>query len=261
MDRRERRLAAKSAKRVVATGLDPSALNPFIMVELVHQLHERLEQAKRNGNVDGLFEYLTSKIDLTLAGMNDIPIACGKGCSHCCNIWVSVTAPEALYIAKRLPSSATANVEAAHEATRAFSHDERINHPFPCPLLHEDNTCSVYSIRPLFCRLAASGDAEVCRRSYLNFTDEDIPTPAMYLFGREAYSPALAVALKAARRPHLCYEMNSALHRCLTTPNAEEQWLSGVDIFSGVLWQGYDTMELPANQYLYDLAFPRKQSY
>jgi hypothetical protein len=195
-----------------------------------------------------------SKIDLTLRDMHDVPVACGKGCSHCCNIWVSITAPEVLYIAKRLPDGSAGRVLDAHNATKEFSHEERPYHTYPCPQLNA-NLCSIYESRPLFCRLAASMDAEICRRSYTNITDEDIPTPAMYIFGREAYATALAVALKGANLPHLCYELNSALNRCLTTPDAEAKWLSGEDIFSDVLREGSDPLDTMPNQYLYRKVF------
>jgi Fe-S-cluster containining protein len=256
MNRNERRLAEKEAKQSVAAGLDPSGLNPQVMVELVQQIFKRLEQSKRSKSIDAPVDYLLSKIDLTLGGMYDVPAACSKGCSHCCNIWVSVTAPEVLYIAKRIQTDAKLRVGEAHQATGQFSHADRPQHPFPCPHLR-DNLCSIYEHRPLFCRLAASGDADICRRSYSNETDEFIPTPAMFIFGREAYSTALAVALGGASLPHLCYEFNSALQRAITTPDAEARWLAGEDIFSGVLSEGSDPLDSIPNRYLYQMAFAR----
>lgn len=257
LSRTERRLAQKEAKASVANGLDPSRLDPYVVIELARQIYDRIEHGKRNGTIDPPVQYLLSKIDLTLNGMRDVPIACGKGCSHCCNVWVSVTAPEALFIAKRLivaENSVTSNVREAHLATKDFSHSERPNHPTPCPLLR-NNLCSIYENRPLFCRLAASGDSEICRRSYTNITDENIPTPVMFIFGREAYSLALAAALKRSGLPHLCYEFNSALDRSMTLPNAERQWLDGTDIFNGILGENSDPFDLPQNRMLYDAAF------
>lgn len=255
LNRNERRIAQREAKSKVARGLDPSQLDPYIVIELAQQIYRRIETARNSRNIDAPVEYLLSKIDLTLDGMRDVEVACGKGCSHCCNVWVSVTAPEALFIAKQVANGATTHaVTAAHLATKDFSHSERPNHPVPCPLL-KDNLCSVYDIRPLFCRLAASGDAEICRRAYNNITDENIPTPAMYIFGRETYSLALAAALKRAGLPHVCYEFNSALHRALTVPNAEREWLSGVDIFEEVLKENNDPFDIPLNQMLYEAAF------
>ncbi len=255
MNRNERRRAVKEAKRAVAAGLDPSNNDQYKMAELVGQIHSRLENAKRLGNVDAPVQYLLSKIDLTVKGMADVPIACGKGCSHCCNIWVSATAPEALYIAKRLSAEAIERVSVAHEATKVFSHAERPFHPYPCPMLVDD-LCTVYAERPLFCRLAASGDAEICRRSYHNITDEQIPTPVMYLFGRETYSTALMVALAGSGLPHVCYEFNGALQRCLTTPDAESKWLGGEDIFAGVARDTLDdALDSPPNKMLYEMVF------
>jgi hypothetical protein len=54
MSRNERRVAEKGARQSVAKGLDPSNLDEYVMVELVRQVHERLEQAKRQGVIDAL---------------------------------------------------------------------------------------------------------------------------------------------------------------------------------------------------------------
>lgn len=256
MNRIERRIAEKAAKQSVASGLDPSALNAQVMVELVQQIFKRLKQSMRTKNIDAPMDYLMSKIDLTISGMRDVPAACSKGCSHCCSIWVSVTAPEVLYIAKRIQLDAKTRVAEAHQATGEFSHAERPQHPYPCPHLRE-NLCSIYAHRPLFCRLAASGDANICRRSYSNETDEPIPTPAMFIFGREAYSTALAVALGGASLPHFFYEFNSALDRAIATPDAEARWLAGEDIFSGVLSEGSDLLDSTPSRYLFEMAFGR----
>lgn len=256
MNRNERRLAKKGAPKSVAAGIDPSDLNEHVMSELARQIHARLDRAKQSLSIDATVDYILSKIDLTIKGMSDVPIACGKGCSHCCNIWVSATAPEVIYIAKRLPALVHDRVREANEFTKTFSHEQRPFHPNPCPML-QNNECSIYQYRPLFCRLAASGDAEICRRSYTNITDEDIPTPMMYLVGRDAYSTALAVALKAAGLPYLCYEFNSALSIALTTPDAERAWLTGNDIFAAAVKQddAVPFEDSPGLRMLYDLAF------
>lgn len=256
MDRNQRRLAKKQAPKAVAAGIDPSALNEFIVAELAQRIHAHLGRAKKSFSVDATIDYLFSKIDLTVKGMADIPIACRKGCSHCCNIWVSATALEVLFLAKRLSSEAAGRVRDANEITKEFSHEQRPFHPHACPLLQSDE-CSVYQDRPLFCRLAASADAEICSRSYTNVTDEGIPTPMMYIVGRDAYSTALSVALKAAGLPHICYELNSALHIALNTPDAEKAWLSGNDIFAAALTQedAVPFEESPGHTTLYEMAF------
>ncbi len=256
MDRNQRRLAKKQAPKAVAGGIDPSALNEFIVAELARQIHGHLGRAKQSFSVDETLEYLFSKIDLTVKGMADIPIACGRGCSHCCNIWVSATAPEVLFLAKRLSSRVGARVREAHEITKSFSHEQRPYNPHPCPLLEADK-CSVYQDRPLFCRLASSADAEICRRSYTNLTDENIPTPMMYIVGRDAYSTALSVALKGAGLSHVCYELNSALQLALNTPDAERAWLSGEDIFAAALTQedAVPFEESPGHAMLYEMVF------
>jgi hypothetical protein len=105
------------------------------MSELAQQIHARLDQAKQSRSVDARVDYLLSKIDPPIKRMSDVPVACRKGCSHCCNIWVSATALEVLYIAKRLLAQAADRVRDANEFTKAFSHEQRPFHLNPCPSL------------------------------------------------------------------------------------------------------------------------------
>ncbi|WP_083843140.1 hypothetical protein [Bradyrhizobium sp. WSM471] len=79
----------------------------------------------------------------------------------------------------------------------------------------------------------------------------------MYIVGRDAYSTALSVALKGAGLSHICYELNSALHIALNTPDAERAWLSGEDIFAAALTQedAVPFEESPGHTMLYEMVF------
>jgi hypothetical protein len=139
--------------------------------------------------------------------------------------------------------------------TKEFDFDARPEHPYPCPLLEQD-ICSIYDKRPTACRLAASADASICARSYRNLTNEDIPTPALYLATRSVYAIALAVALKRSNLPHDAYELNSGLIRALDVVDAERAWLSGDDIFSDVLRDPEPAIfAQPGTQMLFKQAF------
>lgn len=192
--------------------------------------------------------------------MKDVPVACGKGCSHCCYVWVSVSAPEVLFIAKRLRRRPDAQairdkVVAAHLSTKDFGFEVRDEHPSPCPLL-VNNLCSIYDIRPKACRLAPSGDAEVCARSYHNLSHEDIPMPMMHLMSRSYYGIALAAALKHSNLPHVSLEFNGALSRAFEIADAEARWLNGENIFDGVLCDPNDLLATDQQaRMLYEHAF------
>lgn len=186
MINRADRRQTKEDEKLLARGIDPEKFDdPGPTAAMARQLYALLERAKKDGTIDPPISFLYSKVDATIRGLRDIPIACRKGCSHCCNIWVSATGPEVLFIAKRIrdrPGVAEV-VRSAHMQTKDFSFDVRDQHPHPCPLLSDD-LCSIYDIRPVACRLAASANAEICARSYLNITNEDIPAPLMHLSAR-----------------------------------------------------------------------------
>jgi Fe-S-cluster containining protein len=237
MNRADRRRQAKDDERLLARGIDPESQGPQQTAAMARQLHALFERAKRERSIDPPVQYLHSRMDATQQGLNDIQVACKKGCAHCCHIWVSVTIPEVLFVAKALRrrnNSATADkVKAAHLATGPFDFVARGAHPHACPLLEED-LCSVYPIRPRACRFAASFDAEICARSYRQSANEDIPTPTGSVLARNGYAMALAIALKHAQLPHHLYEFHVALARAMEIDDAERQWLAGVDVFADV---------------------------
>ena len=68
---------------------------------MARHLHALFEKAKRVGDIDPPVEFLHEKVTQSLAAV-PIPVACGRGCTHCCNGWLSVTAPEILSAAKRI---------------------------------------------------------------------------------------------------------------------------------------------------------------
>jgi Fe-S-cluster containining protein len=200
---------------------------------------------------------LHNTVNATLHGLSDIAVACKKGCSHCCHIWVSVSAPEALFTAKIVKQRGDAAVEKvrlAHQQTKDYDFDTRDQHPYPCPLL-EDDLCSIYDARPNACRLAASGDAEICARTYHNITNEDVPTPVMYLGSRSVYGIAMAAGLRKAGLPYHGYEFNASLLRALETDQAEQRWLAGEDLFADIHRDPVDIFAHPQAQRLYEHAF------
>lgn len=257
MGEAKRRKAEIEALKRLGPRVDPTSRDPEPTAVMARNLYAMLEEAKQEGNIDPPVHFVCEKLDSTIHAFGKLPIACKKGCSHCCYIWVSATAPELLSIAKIIKAcgdQAVAKVRAAHEMTKQFDFDSRANHPHACPML-EDNVCSIYEFRPKACRLAASGDAEICRRSYHNLTNEDIPTPALNLMARSVYAVAFAVALKRANLPYAAYEFNSGLTRALDVPDAEKKWLGGENIFSDILHDPVDIFAEPSTQMMFKHAF------
>ncbi len=245
-------------------GVDPEAAirDPSAIIALARRLHRHFEQAKTTQNLSDAVRYFYQKIDATSHELRNIPIACGQGCSHCCIIWVGVSAPEAIHAARLVAAmggSAIAKVRAANEFTKQFAFEERDQHPHDCPMLH-NNSCTIYEHRPQACRQAVSGDAQICARSYRKLTKEGIPTPALYLRSRATYAMALYAALAQSSLDSVSYEFNAAMVRVLDTPDAERRWLAGEDIFAGVLREQDSPPELERRiAFIRDQAFARQR--
>lgn len=242
----------------LAYGINPASSDPAIPVAITRKLGSLFDEAKRTGNVDPAVTLLHTTVNATVRALSDIPIACKKGCSHCCHTWVSVSAPEALFTAKIVKQRGDAAIEkvrSAYAHTKEYDFESREQHPYPCPLLEED-LCSIYDARPKVCRLAASADAAICARTFHNITTENVPIPMMYLVGRAAYAMVVAAALQHAGLPHHAYEFNAALSRALETDQAEQRWLAGDDIFADVRRDPADALSNPQAQQLYRHAFP-----
>lgn len=251
--------AQSQDKSRLAYGINPESSDPAVPVAITRELGSLFDVAKRTGNIDPAVTLLYTTVNATVRGLSDIPIACKKGCSHCCHTWVSVSAPEALYIAKIVKQRGDAAIEkvrSAYAHTKEYDFESRDQHPHPCPLLDED-VCSIYDARPKVCRLAASVDAAICARTYHNITNENVPTPMMYPVGRAAYAMVMATGLQHAGLPHHAYEFNAALSRALETDQAEQRWLAGDDIFADVHRDPEDVLSNPQAQLLNRYAFPR----
>ena len=248
---------SKQDEKDLVRGIKPESTNPEPTAAMARLLHTMFERAKQDRNIDPPVKFLQSKVDATVQGFGRLPIACKKGCSHCCYIWVSASAPEVLFISKIVQlrgKLAIDRVRAAYQHTKDYDFDTRDQHPHPCPLLEQD-TCSIYDSRPKACRLAASYDAAICARAYHNLSNEHIPTPALHLLSRTVYSVAMAAALRKANLPYHAYELNAALIRAIDTDNAERTWLSGHDIFSDVMRESGDIFSEAQAQMIYEHAF------
>lgn len=253
---------SQNDEKRVAGGIDLKSSDPEPVAAMARRLHAMFETAKQDRNVDPPVKYLHAKVEQTIRDCGEVfggvALACKKGCSHCCRVWISATAPEVLSIAKVVKSRGGAVVDrlmAAHSQTKDHDFVARSRHPYPCPMLEQD-ICSIYESRPQPCRLAVSGDAQICERVFRNLSSEAIPIPRVYLMGKSVYSIALAIALKRSHLPHQGYELNAALVRALDTEDAERAWLSGQDIFSGVMRDPVDVLASSRDaQMMFERAF------
>ena len=85
--------------------------------------------------------------------------ACKKGCSHCCNIALTLTQGEADAIGRAIGREVVQMPEASEESMWKGVNSRIEYKGVPCPFL-VDHKCSIYAIRPVACRAHHSLDID-----------------------------------------------------------------------------------------------------
>ena len=237
MNRAERRRQLKEDDKRIARGFDARQPAGGQIVALMRALDARLQLGLQRRSVSPLMEFVYSSIESGSRLIRDAPLACGRGCSHCCHSWVDASPAEVLFAVKTMPPAqrqrSAEAVGATCERTSGQSFDQRSAMVTPCPML-VDHACSIYAARPIVCRSAASADAEACRRSYLDLSGEGIPVPTVWRSLGQAYAAALEGAILHAGLVPAAREWNESLRIALADSNAEARWLAGEDVFNGL---------------------------
>jgi Fe-S-cluster containining protein len=173
------------------------------------------------------------------------PPACARCCSFCCRgVRVEATVPEVIAIADfvregRSPDEARVLAREAAEsaaAVRDLDSKARWTNKTPCRFLDTRGQCSVYPVRPLACRSAASFDAGECERATADPTAQaTIPrhmAPAR-IFGTA--KSAIVAACEEAGLDGRRFELTSAFAVAMNEPDAAERWLRGERLFDAAL--------------------------
>lgn len=237
MNRADRRRQLKEDEKRIARGLDVRVPAGGQLVALMRALDSKLQTCLQRRSVSPLMEFVYSNIGSGSRLIGDVPIACGRGCSHCCHSWVDATPAEVLFAVKTMPEAqrlrAREAVERMCEQTAGQSVEARSAMVTPCPLL-QDNVCSAYGARPIVCRSAVSADADACRRAYIDLTGENIPVPTVWQTLGQGYAVALQGAILNAGLVPTVREWNDSLRAALSDSSAEARWLAGEDVFEGL---------------------------
>lgn len=237
MNRAERRRRLREDEKRIARGLDARQPAGGQIVALMRVLDSRAQLSRQRRTVGPLMEFVYSSISSAGRLIGDAPIACGRGCSHCCHSWVDATPAEVLFAVKSMPEAqrqrAAEAVGRTCRQTAGKGFDARSAMVTPCPLL-EDHACSAYNARPIVCRSAVSADADACRRSYLELSGESLPVPTVWRTMGQGYAIALEGAILHSGLVATHREWNESLRIALGDASAEARWLSGEDVFAGV---------------------------
>jgi Fe-S-cluster containining protein len=183
------------------------------------------------------------RLDNTITGVAEHieqTIKCQQGCSYCCHFRVDVSVNEVFAIVEHVLSTFTSDklemlVEKAAKNKKKLemlSQAERIVTNIACPLL-EDNTCSIYVMRPSMCRKMHSTNVEACQHSYDNPEDKTVEnaehpvlsaiTMTMLTAAREGFS---ALGLDKT-----VYDLNDVLIFALSDSKYKKRWLNGKKTF------------------------------
>ncbi|HKK33399.1 MAG TPA: YkgJ family cysteine cluster protein [Desulfomicrobiaceae bacterium] len=142
------------------------------------------------------YEQLVSRVDPVFNQVKEqFPdcVTCSPGCSDCCHALFDLSLVEALYLnhqfrqlkeedrLKILPRADKADRKVykikkrVYQASKSEEDTEKLleqagRERVRCPLLKEDDTCAMYAVRPLTCRLyglplAIEGKAHTCGKS------------------------------------------------------------------------------------------------
>jgi Fe-S-cluster containining protein len=183
--------------------------------------------ARADRRFDARFEQLRKK---------GAPIACKAGCSFCCHLRVTVTAPEAIALFRHLQSRIpTAPREAIEERVLAnadqiarMTEEQHWSTNVKCAFLI-DGACSAYRARPMACALHHSLDVAACEQAYQHPADHSLGIRRLKLIEdtRAATHAGLTQALKELQLDAAPMELHTAVAAILRDQSLIERWRSG----------------------------------
>ena len=192
---RERALGALAKEVQWLRGLAPGA-------ERAREVHRRVDEAQAR------FAALKPEVVAQ--------VRCGKGCAHCCRLWVGVTLDEAELLAERVRAGAARPEPARLEAQRLWTGPaEFVGKPreeAACVFLGPEGACTVYADRPSICRaVLVASDPELCRTGDLTTRITAVLNP----YAEVLVSAALTVDAEVEPPPAPGRHLATALGRAL----------------------------------------------
>ena len=167
-------------------------------------------------------------------------LACRAGCQDCCVVNVSITLLEGIAISRFIqqwPQTERAEVEQKLEtlwcAVRGLEDDERLMLRKKCAFLDEQGCCSIYPVRPLFCRSISSTDVEACRAAVTGEVFGETQPVLMHQFQLQLYKTAfsaVADGLEQAGLDGRSFQLCGLVRYLLSHPEPDEELLVGASL-------------------------------
>jgi len=176
---------------------------------------------------------LARELESETSGLIDrsLPEAAAAGDRHCreCSLQpIRVTAPEALAMVEELQRHASSSdLRRVYARAKNNLRQQSFASPAICPLLADDERCSVFAARPLYCRSHCGADCVMAGDSH---SEEPTASQVVMTLG-EGVSDGLTQALEAARLDGRSYELNHAVVQAVDIPNAAARWARGEQVF------------------------------
>lgn len=187
-----------------------------------------------DGNIGGIFRSVEAAAQRTGAQ----GIACCAGCSACCHVRVSVMPPEAFHLARHVNETFTPEERAALmdrlrayvDSIAALPVEARMKHVLACPFLNAQGSCSVYTARPLACRMHHSRSRAACE-------DANSPIPVIEDFVNATIPVMEGICNGCAMAGMVPDELEfaPAMIIALEQPDAEDRWLAGENVFTNAV--------------------------
>jgi hypothetical protein len=231
-----RRQILKDDEMMIGQPVDTITSNPRAIQAHVRHMALMLLDTAVTDRASRAAAYAEDLIDITMARQVTQPIACAKGCSHCCTTYVSTSLPEVFRLAQAVRGNADmiARVAAASARAQAMPQMQREVDRVICPIL-EDHACAAYLNRPIVCRAVLSTSLDSCVKFFQqNSSGAAFAFPDQLSAVRAFMTVIFRAALVLGGLPYQNYELTHALDIALRAEDTEARWLAGEPLFAAV---------------------------